>query len=189
MERTGTLSGVVHDPNVARVTIAGLPGGPATLARIFGPLAGAEVSVDVIVESTTPDGRIDLGFTVAADELASALPIVEAAAGALGGRVAAQGGLAKVSIVGTGMLNRPGYAARLFATLAEAGIPSLMVSTSEISVTCVIPQGDAPRAVQRLHDTVRRDFVAAEPPALVVGGSPSDSDADVPVGARERGRR
>ena len=167
MERTGTLSGVVHDANVARVTIAGLPSGPAILARIFGPLAGAEVSVDVIAESTTPDGRIDLGFTVSADELAAALPIVEAVAAQLGGRVASQMGLAKVSLVGTGMLNRPGYAARLFATFAEAEIPSLMVSTSEISVTCVVPQECAPRAVQRLHDTFRRDFVAADAPAAV----------------------
>ena len=180
MERTGTLSGVVHDANVARVTIAGLPSGPATLARIFGPLAGAEVSVDVIAESTTPDGRIDLGFTVSADELAAALPIVEAVAAQLGGRVASQTGLAKVSLVGTGMLNRPGYAARLFATFAEAEIPSLMVSTSEISVTCVVPQECAPRAVQRLHDTFRRDFVAADAPAHAAAASPSV----VPVAAQ-----
>jgi len=166
MERGRTLSGVVHDTQIARITVTGLPGGPATLARIFGPLAGAEVSIDVIAESTGPDGTIELGFTVASDELATALPIVEEAARSLGGRVAAQGDLAKVSLVGTGMLNRPGYVARLFATLAEAAIPCLMVSTSEISVTCVIPQEQATLAVARLHDTFRRDFIAPAPDAL-----------------------
>lgn len=179
MERSGTLSGVVHDAKVARITIAGLPAGPATLARIFGPLAGAEVSIDVIVESTGPDGLIDLGFTIASDDLATALPIVESIATDLGARVASQGGLAKISLVGTGMLNRPGYAARLFATLAEAAIPCLMVSTSEISVTCVIAQEAATRAVARLHDTFRGDFVAPDAAALLAvsaSGSPASGE-------------
>ena len=177
MERGGTLSGVVHDAQIARITVAGLPGGPATLARIFGPLAGAEVSIDVIAESTGPDGTIELGFTVASDELATALPIVEGAARALGARVAAQGDLAKVSLVGTGMLNRPGYVARLFATLAEAAIPCLMVSTSEISVTCVIPQELATLAVARLHECFRRDFITPAPDALLAAsGPPSASE-------------
>jgi aspartate kinase len=167
MERTGTLSGVVHDLDVARVTVAGLPAGPATLARVFGPLAGAEISVDVIAESTGPDGAIELGFTVSEGELAAALPIVEAAIASDGGRVAAQGGLAKVSLVGTGMLNRPGYVARLFATLAEGGIGCLMVSTSEIQVTCVVPRDQAADAVRRIHDTFRHDFVAAPRPAAL----------------------
>jgi aspartate kinase len=178
MERGGTLSGVVHDAQIARITVAGLPGGPATLARIFGPLAGSEVSIDVIAESTGPDGTIELGFTVASDELATALPIVEGAAQALGARVAAQGDLAKVSLVGTGMLNRPGYVARLFATLAEAAIPCLMVSTSEISVTCVVPEEQATLAVARLHATFRRDFIAPAPDALLAA----------PPSASERGR-
>jgi aspartate kinase len=180
MEQGGTLSGVVHDARIARITVAGLPGGPATLARIFGPLAGAEVSIDVIAESTGPDGTIELGFTVASDELATALPIVEGTARALGARVAAQGDLAKVSLVGTGMLNRPGYVARLFATLAEAAIPCLMVSTSEISITCVIPQGQAALAVARLHECFRRDFVAPAPGALLTTSGPPT--------ASERGR-
>jgi len=180
MERGRTLSGVVHDTQIARITVTGLPGGPATLARIFGPLAGAGVSIDVIAESTGPDGTIELGFTVASDELATALPIVEEAARSLGARVAAQGDLAKVSLVGTGMLNRPGYVARLFATLAEAAIPCLMVSTSEISVTCVIPQEQATLAVARLHDTFRRDFIAPAPDALRA--------ASGPLTASERGR-
>jgi len=180
MERGGTLSGVVHDAQIARITVAGLPGGPATLARIFGPLAGVEVSIDVIAESTGPDDLIELGFTVASDELATALPIVERAAQALGARVAAQSDLAKVSLVGTGMLNRPGYVARLFATLAEAAIPCLMVSTSEISVTCVIPQEQATLAVARLHECFRRDFIAPAPDALLAATGPST--------ASERGR-
>ncbi len=160
MERIGTLSGVTHDLDVARVTVTGLPAGPATLARIFTPLAEAEVSVDVIAESTGPGGAIELGFTLSEGELATALPIVERAVGAAGGvRVAAQAGLAKVSLVGTGMLNRPGYAARLFATLADAGVACLMVSTSEISVTCVIPREQVAAAVARLHDAFARDFV------------------------------
>lgn len=162
MERAGTLSGVVHDVDVARVTVTGLPAGPATLARVFTPLAQAEISVDVIAESTGPGGEVELGFTLGEGELATALPLVERAVGAgrdPAPRVAAQSGLAKVSLVGTGMLNRPGYVARLFACLARAEIDCLMVSTSEIQVTCVVPRNQAALAVRRIHETFRHDFV------------------------------
>ncbi|MCV5978775.1 ACT domain-containing protein, partial [Escherichia coli] len=70
---------------------------------------------------------------------------------ALGGSVEGEEGLAKVSVVGTGMLNRPGYAARMFAALGAEGIPIRMVSTSEIQVTCVIPVERVEEAVRRLH--------------------------------------
>lgn len=196
MERAGTLSGVVHDLDVARVTVAGLPPGPATLAQIFTPLAAAEISVDVIAESTGPGGEIELGFTIGEGELATALPLIERAARGWGARraapapgtaeagvrVVAQSGLAKVSLVGTGMLNRPGYVARLFATLAAAGVDCLMVSTSEISVTCVVRREAAEEAVRRIHDQFRADFVAVGEHATSPMRNAGDPLAGVGVG-------
>lgn len=175
MESAGTLSGVVHDLGVARITINGLPDGPATLARVFAALAEAEISCDVIAESQGPSGEIELSFTVGDDDLALAVEVVGHAvrgwttADGEAPRVIGQRGLAKVSLVGTGMLNRPGYVARLFGALAGIDVDCLMVSTSEISVTCVVQRERAELAVRRIHDEFRADF--RSPAGMVLAGS------------------
>jgi aspartate kinase len=154
MENVNTIGGIAYDVGVARVTVADVPSGTATLAAIFGPLAEAEVSVDVIVVESTAgkSGRSDVSFTVAEKELATVEPVVRRAAGALGASdVSLAGGFAKVSAVGTGMLNRPGYAARMFKALAQGKIDVQMVTTSEIQVTCVIAKDRVEEAVRRLH--------------------------------------
>jgi aspartate kinase len=152
LETRETLAGIVHDLDVSRVALTGIRTGPGTMSRIFAPLAEAGISVDVIVESAPKEGFSDVAFTVRRAEFAKARRLTGEIAESLGGRVEGEEDLGKVSVVGTGMLNRPGYAARLFDSLGRAGIPIRMVSTSEIQVTCVIPAEKVEEAVRRLHE-------------------------------------
>jgi aspartate kinase len=122
------------------------------MSRIFAPLARASVSVDVIVESAPKEGASDVAFTVERADFGQARLVADEVAATLGGLVEGEKDLGKVSVIGTGMLNRPGYAAKMFDTLGRAGIPIRMVSTSEIQVTCVIPAGKVEEAVRRLHE-------------------------------------
>ncbi len=158
LETRETLAGIVHDLDVARVTLNGIRTGPGTLSRIFGPLAERGISVDIIVESGVKGGAADVAFTVRKSDFAEARRLAGGVADALGGAVEGEEGLGKVSVVGTGMLNRPGYAARMFASLGEANIPIRMVSTSEIQVTCVVPAERVEEAVRQLH----KDFELEE---------------------------
>jgi aspartate kinase len=151
-ETRETLAGIVHDLDVARITLNGIRTGPGTLSRIFAPLAEGGVSVDVIVESGVKGGTADVAFTVRRSDFAEARRLAGEVASSLGGVVEGEEGLGKVSVVGTGMLNRPGYAARMFDSLGKAGIPIRMVSTSEIQVTCVVPAERVEEAVRRLHE-------------------------------------
>jgi aspartate kinase len=152
LETRETLAGIVHDLDVSRVTLTGIRTGPGTMSRIFAPLAEAGISVDVIVESAPKEGFSDIAFTVSRADFAEARRLAGEVAESLGGRVEGEEDLGKVSVVGTGMLNRPGYAARLFGALGKAGIPIRMVSTSEIQVTCIIPAEKVEEAVRRLHE-------------------------------------
>jgi aspartate kinase len=154
LETRETVAGIVHDLDVSRITLTGIKTGPGTMSRIFSPLAEAGISVDVIVESAPKRGASDVAFTVRRGDFPEALRLAGVVAESLDGRVEGEEELGKVSVVGTGMLNRPGYAARMFATLGEAGIPIRLVSTSEIQVTCVLPAGRVEEAVRVLH----RDF-------------------------------
>jgi aspartate kinase len=162
LETRETLAGIVHDLDVSRVTLNGIRTGPGTLSRVFAPLAEGGISVDVIVESGTREGAregaADVAFTVRRSDFAEALRLAGEVAATLGGAVEGEENLGKVSVVGTGMLNRPGYAARMFASLGQAGIPIRMVSTSEIQVTCVVPAERVEEAVRQLH----RDFELEE---------------------------
>ncbi|MDQ3378488.1 MAG: aspartate kinase [Actinomycetota bacterium] len=158
LETRETLAGIVHDLDVSRVTLNGIRTGPGTMSRVFAPLAERGISVDVIVESGVKDGAADVAFTVTRGNFEEARKLAAGVADSLGGVVEGERDLGKVSVVGTGMLNRPGYAARMFASLGEAGIPIRMVSTSEIQVTCVLPAGRVEEAVRVLH----RDFELEE---------------------------
>ena len=152
LETRETIAGIVHDLDVSRVALTGIRTGPGTMSRIFAPLAKAGVSVDVIVESAPDKGASDVAFTVRRAAFAEALRLVSEVAEQLGGRVEGEENLGKVSVVGTGMLNRPGYAAKMFDALGRVEIPIRMVSTSEIQVTCVIPAIQVEEAVRRLHE-------------------------------------
>jgi len=162
MEDRNRVRGVAHELGVAKLTVLGVPDRPGVAATIFEPLSRAAISVDVIVQNVSSHGHTDLTFTVSEAEAPKALQLVEPAAmdvGAAG--VSHAGGLAKVSLVGTGMLGMPGIAARMFRTLAEAGINIEMISTSEIRITCIIEAEEAEPAARALHTAFELDQVPA----------------------------
>jgi aspartate kinase len=152
MEPTNKVRGIAHDFDVAKITIRGVPDRPGIAASIFGPLADAHVSVDTIVQNSSLENLTDLTFTVSKDELQRAMELAEPLAGGIGaGGIAADSRLGKVSIVGTGMQNTPGYAATMFRTLFDASINIQLITTSEIRITCIIAETDVVPAVRALH--------------------------------------
>lgn len=152
MEVRNKVSGIVHDTNVAKVTVIGVPDHPGIASAIFEPLANADISVDTIVQNASIEKIADLTFTVTRSDLPRAMSIVETIAKTIEAkRCVADSKLAKVSIVGTGMLNTPGYAAKMFRTLYEQGINIQLITTSEIRITCIISEDSVEDAVQALH--------------------------------------
>ena len=158
MEMRNKVQGIAADRNVAKITVLGVPDQPGIAAALFGPLAQAGVSVDTIVQNASVDRITDMTFTVSHTDLSQALEIAEPVAKSIGARgCVGNGGLAKVSIVGTGMQNTPGYAATMFRTLHENGINIEMITTSEIRITCIIAEDKVPSAVQALHAAFNLD--------------------------------
>ena len=146
------VSGIVHDTNVAKVTVIGVPDHPGIASAIFEPLANADISVDTIVQNASIEKIADLTFTVTRSDLPRAMSIVETVAKTVEAkRCVADSKLAKVSIVGTGMLDTPGYAAKMFRTLYEQGINIELITTSEIRITCIVSEDRVEDAVQALH--------------------------------------
>jgi len=152
MEVRNKVRGVAHDTNVAKVTVVGVPDHPGIAAAIFEPLARANIDVDTIVQNASLNNITDLTFTVARNDLIKAMSIVEPVVKSVGGKqCVADSKLAKVSIVGTGMQNTPGYAARMFRVLYDHGINIHLITTSEIRITCIISEDRVKDAVQALH--------------------------------------
>ncbi len=152
MEVRNKVSGIVHDTNVAKVTVIGVPDHPGIASAIFEPLANADISVDTIVQNASIEKIADLTFTVTRSDLSRAMSIVETVAKTVEAkRCVADSKLAKVSIVGTGMLDTPGYAAKMFRTLYEQGINIQLITTSEIRITCIISEDSVEDAVRALH--------------------------------------
>ncbi|MBN1856124.1 MAG: aspartate kinase [Dehalococcoidia bacterium] len=159
MEIRNRVSGIAQDTNVAKITVAGVSDHPGTAQSIFVPLAEANVSVDTIVQNAGSDGVTDLTFTVVRSDLAKALSIVKGVSQELGtDRVVSDETLAKVSIVGTGMQNSPGYAAKMFQTLYKEDINIQLITTSEIRITCIISEARAEDAVRALHRAFEVEF-------------------------------
>ena len=153
MESRNRLSGIAHDLDTAKITVMGIPDRPGIAASLFEPLARAGISVDTIVQNASEDNITDLTFTVARRDLATSQEIVRPVAEQLGGRgIVANAELGKVSIVGNGMQDAPGYAARMFTALYRAGINIQMITTSEIRITCIVNRADITKAVQVLYD-------------------------------------
>jgi len=152
MEIRNKVSGIAYDTNVAKVTVIGVPDRPGIAAMIFEPLANADVSVDTIVQNASIENIADLTFTVTRSDLSRAMAIVEPVAETIRAkRCVADSKLAKVSIVGTGMMNMPGYAAKMFRTLYAQGINIQLITTSEIRITCIVSEDRVKDAVQALH--------------------------------------
>jgi len=152
MEVRNKVRSIAHDLDVAKITAVGVPDHPGIAAAIFGPLAKAGISVDTIVQNASIQGITDLTFTVAKSQLARAMEVVEPIAKSIGAReCVSDSKLGKVSIVGTGMQNTPGYAARMFSALGEKNINIQLIMTSEIRITCIIDEARVKDAVRTLH--------------------------------------
>src|SRR6266446_5091808 len=154
MEDRQRVRGIAQESNVGKITVVGVADRPGVAAAIFEPLGKAGISVDVIVQNIGRSGRTDLTFSVAESDLKTAEKLVKAAAKTVGAtRVASAGGIAKLSIAGTGMLGMPGIAGRMFTSLAVAGINIEMISTSEIRITCLVSRDQVEKGVRTLHKT------------------------------------
>jgi aspartate kinase len=152
------VSGIAYDRNEARITLRGLPDAPGVAARIFAPLERANVVVDMIVQNEAGDGKTALAFTVGRGELAKAAELVAAVASELGvKKVETDDQVAKVSVVGVGMRNHSGVAARMFQVLANEGINIQLISTSEIKISVVIQEKYTELAVRSLHSAFGLD--------------------------------
>ena len=152
MEVRNKVRGIAHDLDVAKITVVGVPDRPGIAASVFVPLAQAGISVDTIVQNASIENITDLTFTVAKSQLAGAMAVVEPIARTIGAReCVSDAALGKVSIIGTGMQNTPGYAARMFSALSERNINIQLISTSEIRITCIIAEAMVKDAVRVLH--------------------------------------
>jgi aspartate kinase len=158
MEVRNKVRGIAHDLDVAKVTVVGVPDRPGIAAAIFEPLAAANISVDTIVQNASIDNITDLTFTVAKEQLGEVMKVIQPIAKEIGAReCVSDATLGMVSIVGTGMQNMPGYAARMFSTLSKEGINIQLITTSEIRITCIIAEARVKDAVRALHRAFELD--------------------------------
>ena len=156
MEVKNKARGIAYDTNVSKVTVVGVPDHPGIAAAIFEPLARANISVDTIVQNASINNITDLTFTVTRSDLLKAMSIVEPVVKSVGGKqCVTDSTLAKVSVVGTGMQNTPGYAASMFRALHEQGINIQLITTSEIRITCIISEDKVKDAVKALHQAFK----------------------------------
>ena len=147
------VSGITYNRNEARISIYGVPDKPGIAAQIFGPVGEKGIVVDMIIQTARPDGKADLTFTVPRTDYKEALEIINGVAQKLGAeKVEGDNHIAKVSIVGAGMRTHPGVATKMFETLAKHGINIMMISTSEIKISCVIDEKYTELAVRALHE-------------------------------------
>ena len=147
------LSGITYDRDQAKITVIHIPDKPGVAAELFTPLSEHNISVDMIIQNISAQGHTDLTFTVAKKDAKQAYKIVEAAAKEIGAKkVEVNDEVAKVSIIGVGMVSHSGVAAKMFKALADEGINIMMISTSEIKISCVIQRKYTELAVTALHE-------------------------------------
>ena len=151
VEREISVTGVASDENCAKITLVGIPRDVNVLYHVFSSLAEENVNVDMIVQAGTAKDTADLTFTVTREELEAALKTISAVQGDQNWTVVCDENVAKVSIVGAGMMTNPGVAARMFEALNDANIPVYVVSTSEIKVSCLVPRAHHQEAVRACH--------------------------------------
>jgi aspartate kinase len=174
------VSGITSDRAQAKVAILGVPDCPGIAAQIFGALSAAQLNVDLIVQSIQePTNLNDIGFTVDRQELNQAQAVVENLA-LEHEAIVTDPAIAIVSIVGVGMIGRPGIAAQMFRALGDAGVNIQMISTSELKISCVIAEQNYDKAIAALSDTFDVPEVAsAVGLPIKVGISPADDQAQV----------
>ncbi|MCK5545078.1 MAG: ACT domain-containing protein, partial [Desulfobulbaceae bacterium] len=147
------VSGITYSKNEGRITISKVQDEPGIASKIFTPISDANIVVDMIIQNTRAGDLTDMTFTVPINDYDKAMSILEDVAGEIGAdRVSGSKNIAKVSVVGVGMRNFPGIATTMFQTLADEGINILMISTSEIKISCVIDEKYTELAIRALHD-------------------------------------
>ncbi|RZB31753.1 MAG: aspartate kinase [Desulfobacteraceae bacterium Eth-SRB1] len=151
MERL-IVSGITHNKDTARITLKKVLDQPGVAAKIFSPIADAKILVDMIIQNTRAEGLTDLTFTVSKKDFSKALEIEKQVAKEIGAeKVFGDESIAKVSVTGVGMRSHSGVASKMFTTLAGENINIIMISTSEIRISCIIEEKYAELAVRVLH--------------------------------------
>ena len=146
------VSGVTHDRNQVKITIIGVPDRPGIAAKIFGTIADANIVVDMIIQNVSQESLTDISFTVPHADVNKTVEIMRGVIKDIGAKeLEVKEDIAKVSIVGVGMRSHSGVAAKMFSTLAAEGINIMMISTSEIKISCVIDAKYTELAVRALH--------------------------------------
>ena len=152
------VSGVTYDRDQAKITIVRVPDRPGVAARLFTPLSEHNIVVDMIIQNASVEGYTDLTFTVSRKDVNEARSIVETVVSEIGARgLEMDEDVAKVSIIGVGMISHSGVAARMFTVLAQEGINIMMISTSEIKISCVVKAKYTELAVTTLHSAFGLD--------------------------------
>ena len=147
------ITGVAADTNTARISVIGVDDQPGTAFRIFNTLAKNNMNVDIILQSVGRDGTKDISFTVSEDDLDDAIHILEDHKEALTIKeITNNRDVAKISVVGAGMMSNPGVAAKMFETLYNARININMIATSEIRITVLVDKKDVEKALNAVHD-------------------------------------
>jgi len=157
MENTKTVTGIAIEKKVSKITVKKIKNLPGVAASILKPLSDQSISIDVIVQNTPSDGYIDFSFSLSEEDLGKAYDILMKNNNLNFEEIIMGKGFAKVSLVGTGMQNAPGYATDMFNALGTNNITIEMITTSEIRITCLINQKDLDLAVNSLHDVFELD--------------------------------
>ena len=152
------VSGIMNDKNQAKITIKGVPDQPGIASKFFTGLADENLSVDMIIQNVSDESQTDISFTVAKAEINKATKIVQDLGKLIKARdITTDTNICKISIVGAGMRSHPGVAAKMFSTLSKENINIIMISTSEIRVSCIIEEKYGELAVRVLHKVFDMD--------------------------------
>ena len=154
MELNRTVTGIALKRDEVKLSLVGVSDQPGVAGKLFGELGNHNVNIDMIIQSNEEENETNtITFTVSEDDYIEAKKITEKVASELGaGTVVGDTNIAKVSIVGVGMISKPGVAATMFKTLGENNVNIQLITTSEIKISCAIESGQADAAVQALHD-------------------------------------
>jgi aspartate kinase len=170
------VSGIMYDKNQAKITVKGVPDQPGIAAKLFNALASASVSVDMIIQNISEEGHTDISFTVTTEHLTDAMAEMNKVNEEIHAeKISADASISKISIVGAGMRSHSGIAARMFETLSRENINILMISTSEIKVSCIIDEKYTEQATRTLHTA----FDLKTAPVASSKGNTSDSKIKV----------
>jgi aspartate kinase len=159
------VSGITGDRNQAKITVVGVPDKPGIAAALLGPVAKANILVDMIIQNVSHASLTDFSFTIPRVDVKQAMPIIQDAAKHIGAKsVSVTEAIAKVSLVGVGMRSHSGVAAKMFEVLSREGVNIMMISTSEIKISCVIDEKYMELAMRALHTAFGLDQVPVGKP-------------------------